>query len=82
MTLANACLRDHSIGTAVIQNLDSQPCDRRNTSMAHLLRGKQAGIHNDLSAGLNADIFVLDHVGQRPLLPAREADSGRSATMA
>jgi hypothetical protein len=31
--------------------------------MAHLLRGKQAGIHNDLSAGLGPDLFVLDHVG-------------------
>jgi syntaxin-binding protein 5 len=30
--------------------------------MAHLLRGKQAGIHNDLSAGLGPDLFVLDHV--------------------
>jgi hypothetical protein len=30
--------------------------------MAHLLRGKQAGIHNDLSAGLGPDLFMLDHV--------------------
>lgn len=30
--------------------------------MAHLLRGKQAGISNDLSAGLGPDLFVLDHV--------------------
>ncbi|ORY12680.1 lethal giant larvae like, C-terminal-domain-containing protein [Clohesyomyces aquaticus] len=30
--------------------------------MAHLLRGKQAGIHNDLSAGLGPDIFALDHI--------------------
>ncbi|KAL5120360.1 Lethal(2) giant larvae sro7 [Pleosporales sp. CAS-2024a] len=30
--------------------------------MAHLLRGKQAGIHNDLSAGLGPDLFVLDHI--------------------
>jgi hypothetical protein len=31
--------------------------------MAHLLRGKQAGVHNDLSAGLGPDLFVLDYVG-------------------
>ncbi|KAH7095055.1 lethal giant larvae like, C-terminal-domain-containing protein [Paraphoma chrysanthemicola] len=30
--------------------------------MAHLLRGKQAGIHNDLSAGLGPDLFILDHI--------------------
>jgi hypothetical protein len=30
--------------------------------MAHLLRGKQAGIHGDLSAGIGPDLFVLDHV--------------------
>jgi hypothetical protein len=30
--------------------------------MSHLLRGKQAGVHNDLSAGLGADLFHLDHV--------------------
>ncbi|USP73313.1 Lethal(2) giant larvae protein -like protein SRO77 [Curvularia clavata] len=30
--------------------------------MAHLLRGKQAGISNDLSQGLSPDLFVLDHI--------------------
>ncbi|KAL5403625.1 hypothetical protein PMIN04_012784 [Paraphaeosphaeria minitans] len=30
--------------------------------MAHLLRGKQAGVHSDLSTGLGADLFVLDHI--------------------
>ncbi|KAF1956724.1 hypothetical protein CC80DRAFT_472401 [Byssothecium circinans] len=30
--------------------------------MAHLLRGKQAGVHNDLSTGLGPDLFVLDHI--------------------
>ncbi|KAF1843938.1 uncharacterized protein K460DRAFT_418920 [Cucurbitaria berberidis CBS 394.84] len=30
--------------------------------MAHLLRGKQAGVPNDLSTGLGADLFVLDHI--------------------
>ncbi|KAF1839555.1 hypothetical protein BDW02DRAFT_563609 [Decorospora gaudefroyi] len=30
--------------------------------MAHLLRGKQAGISYDLSQGLGPDLFVLDHV--------------------
>jgi WD40 repeat protein len=30
--------------------------------MAHLLRGKQAGISNDLSQGLGPDLFVLDHI--------------------
>ncbi|KAL9123171.1 MAG: hypothetical protein Q9187_000287, partial [Circinaria calcarea] len=32
--------------------------------MTHFLRGKQAGIHSDLSAGLSSDLFVLDHVAQ------------------
>ncbi|KAF2266190.1 hypothetical protein CC78DRAFT_615266 [Lojkania enalia] len=30
--------------------------------MAHLLRGKQAGVYNDLSAGLGPDLFVLDYI--------------------
>ncbi|KAH9879880.1 hypothetical protein J1614_001904 [Plenodomus biglobosus] len=30
--------------------------------MAHLLRGKQAGINHDLSAGIAPDLFVLDHI--------------------
>lgn len=30
--------------------------------MTHLLRGKQAGVPNDLSQGLGPDLFVLDHV--------------------
>ncbi|KAF1977214.1 hypothetical protein BU23DRAFT_501054 [Bimuria novae-zelandiae CBS 107.79] len=30
--------------------------------MSHLLRGKQAGVHNDLSTGLGADLFHLDHI--------------------
>ncbi|KAH8727170.1 lethal giant larvae like, C-terminal-domain-containing protein [Phaeosphaeriaceae sp. PMI808] len=30
--------------------------------MAHLLRGKQAGVSNDLSTGLGPDLFVLDHI--------------------
>jgi len=30
--------------------------------MAHFLRGKQAGIQNDLSDGLSPDLFVLDDV--------------------
>ncbi|KAH9862222.1 hypothetical protein IAQ61_010425 [Plenodomus lingam] len=30
--------------------------------MAHLLRGKQAGISHDLSAGIAPDLFVLDHI--------------------
>ena len=33
--------------------------------MAQFLRGKQAGIQKDLSAGLNADIFLLDKVPLR-----------------
>lgn len=32
--------------------------------MAHLLRGKQAGIQNDLSAGLHADQFALDDLAR------------------
>lgn len=39
--------------------------------MAHLLRGKQAGVSNDLSAGLGPDLFVLDHV--RTCTPIRPA---------
>lgn len=34
--------------------------------MAHLLRGKQAGVGRDLSAGLGPDLFVLDHVSKTP----------------
>ncbi|KAJ4365833.1 Lethal(2) giant larvae sro7 [Neocucurbitaria cava] len=30
--------------------------------MAHLLRGKQAGVNHDLSIGIGADLFVLDHI--------------------
>ena len=30
--------------------------------MAHFLRGKQAGIQNDLSGGIHSDLFVLDDV--------------------
>lgn len=30
--------------------------------MAHFLRGKQAGIQNDLSGGLGPDLFCLDDV--------------------
>jgi hypothetical protein len=30
--------------------------------MAHLLRGKQAGIQNDLSLGVTPDLFVIDDV--------------------
>jgi hypothetical protein len=37
--------------------------------MAHLLRGKQAGIHGDLSAGLGPDLFILDHVRPRVAAP-------------
>jgi hypothetical protein len=32
--------------------------------MAHLLRGKQAGIQHDLSAGINPEFFILDDVSQ------------------
>ena len=30
--------------------------------MAQFLRGRQAGIQNDLSAGLNPELFLLDTV--------------------
>ncbi|KAK5257214.1 Lethal(2) giant larvae sro7, partial [Cryomyces antarcticus] len=32
--------------------------------MTHLLRGKQAGIQNDLSAGLGPDIFIVDEINR------------------
>ncbi|KAI9724957.1 MAG: hypothetical protein M1812_000233 [Candelaria pacifica] len=32
--------------------------------MAHFLRGKQAGIQNDLSAGLDPELFCLDHIAR------------------
>ncbi|KAF2169667.1 hypothetical protein M409DRAFT_20082 [Zasmidium cellare ATCC 36951] len=32
--------------------------------MAHLLRGKQAGIQNDLSAGLNTELFKIDDIAR------------------
>jgi len=35
--------------------------------MAHLLRGKQVGIQNDLSAGLAPDFFAVDDVGYHHL---------------
>lgn len=31
--------------------------------MAHLLRGKQAGVHKDLSSGIAPEFFALDDVG-------------------
>ena len=34
--------------------------------MAQFLRGKQAGVQRDLSAGLNAEIFLLDKVWSEP----------------
>jgi hypothetical protein len=34
----------------------------RYSEMAHLLRGKQAGVQVDLSAGVNADLFAIDDV--------------------
>ncbi|KAK5126380.1 hypothetical protein LTR85_010616 [Meristemomyces frigidus] len=32
--------------------------------MAHLLRGKQAGIQNDLSAGITSDLFNIDDIAR------------------
>jgi hypothetical protein len=34
----------------------------------HFLRGKQAGIQNDLSFGVSPGVFMLDDVGLLPLL--------------
>lgn len=33
--------------------------------MAHFLRGKQAGVQNDLSQGIAAEFFLLDDVSKR-----------------
>lgn len=33
--------------------------------MAHFLRGKQAGVQNDLSAGLDPELFAVDDVRLR-----------------
>jgi len=33
-------------------------------NMTHLLRGKQAGVQNDLSAGLTADVFAIDDIAR------------------
>lgn len=49
------------------------PCDhlltRRLSSsadaMAHLLRGKHAGVQSDLSRGVAAEFFMLDDVSRR-----------------
>lgn len=30
--------------------------------MAHMLRGKQAGVHRDFSAGLHPQLFAIDEV--------------------
>lgn len=32
--------------------------------MAHFLRGKQAGVQNDLSQGVNSEFFMLDDVSK------------------
>lgn len=32
--------------------------------MTHLLRGKQAGIQNDLSVGITPEMFMVDDVSQ------------------
>lgn len=37
------------------------------STMAHLLRGKQVGIQNDLSAGLAPDFFAIDDVGSNDI---------------
>lgn len=37
-------------------------------SMAHFLRGKQAGIQTDLSAGLAPELFAIDDVPLPKLL--------------
>lgn len=34
--------------------------------MAGFLRGKQAGVQRDLSAGLDPDLFVIDEVSNLP----------------
>ena len=39
--------------------------------MAHFLRGKQAGIKNDLSAGLDPDSFAIDQVKFAQQFPPR-----------
>jgi hypothetical protein len=42
--------------------------------MAHLLRGKQAGIQNDLSLGLGPEVFVIDDVSLYVQLLGASAD--------
>lgn len=39
---------------------------RLSTIMAHLLRGKQAGVQKDLSLGITPEFFAIDDVGYRP----------------
>ncbi len=44
----------------------SKQCDAKAAAppaiMAHLFRGKQAGIASDLSVGISSDVFMLDEV--------------------
>lgn len=42
--------------------------------MAHLLRGKQVGIQNDLSAGLAPDFFAVDDVGHHHFIIMDQTD--------
>jgi hypothetical protein len=42
--------------------------------MAHLLRGKQAGIQNDLSLGLGPELFVIDDVSLKIRLPGTSSN--------
>ncbi|KAE9966062.1 hypothetical protein BLS_007235 [Venturia inaequalis] len=41
-----------------------QECLGYDSEMAHLLRGKQAGIQNDLSAGLVPELFAVDDINR------------------
>ena len=43
--------------------------------MAHLLRGKQAGVQRDLSSGITPEFFALDDVRQHISLVAAATDN-------
>lgn len=51
-------------------------------TMAHFLRGKQAGVQGDLSYGVAPDLFLLDDVSRLLAPPTYQTDGGSSPAMA
>ncbi len=51
-------VRCQGLGSLLCNAKTKVPSDR----MAHLFRGKQAGIQSDLSVGISPEVFMLDEV--------------------